>query len=165
METFSGYWPFVQGIHRFPVNSPHKGQWCRALMFSFICTWINGWVNNSEAGDLRCHSAHYDVIVAQYCWWPDDTKGMALALFFQNIKASTILCVEEGCVWQIRNYLSWNSCKDVTMSWAQVQPDSACAWQSQIMKFAWLLFVKKAETFPLFSNLVSLMMDYVNIVI
>ena len=34
-------------------NSPHKGQWCGALMFSLICVWINGWVNNREAGDLR----------------------------------------------------------------------------------------------------------------
>ena len=28
------YWPFVRGIHRPPVNSTHKGQWRRALMFS-----------------------------------------------------------------------------------------------------------------------------------
>ena len=32
-------------------------------MFSLICTWINGWVNNGEAGDLRRHRAHYDLIV------------------------------------------------------------------------------------------------------
>ena len=31
------YWPFVRGIHRSPVNSPHKGQWHGALMFSLIC--------------------------------------------------------------------------------------------------------------------------------
>ena len=29
----------------------------------FICAWLNGWINNCEAGDLRCHHAHYDVIV------------------------------------------------------------------------------------------------------
>ena len=34
-----------------------------ALMFSLICVWINGWVNNREAGDLRRYRAHYDVIV------------------------------------------------------------------------------------------------------
>ena len=45
-KHFSRYWPFVRGIHRSPVNSPHKGQWRRALMFSLICIWINGWVNN-----------------------------------------------------------------------------------------------------------------------
>ena len=34
------YWPFVRGIHRSPVNSPHKGQWRGVLMFSLICAWI-----------------------------------------------------------------------------------------------------------------------------
>ena len=63
---FPHYWPFVRGIHRSPVNSLHKGQWCGALMFSLICVWINGWVNNCEAGDLGRHRAHYDVIVMSY---------------------------------------------------------------------------------------------------
>ena len=62
-KHFPRYWPFVWGIHRSQVNSPHKGQWRIALIFSFICAWINGWVNNHEAGDLKCHLAHYDVIV------------------------------------------------------------------------------------------------------
>ena len=57
------YWPFVQGIRRWLVNSPHKGQWRGALMFSLICDWINAWVNNREAGDLRHYRAHYDVTV------------------------------------------------------------------------------------------------------
>ena len=46
-----------------PVNYPHKGQWRGALMFSLICVWINGWVNNHKAGDLKCYCAHYGVIV------------------------------------------------------------------------------------------------------
>ena len=41
-EHFPRYWPFVWGIHRSPVNSPHKGQCRGALIFSFICAWING---------------------------------------------------------------------------------------------------------------------------
>ena len=57
------HWHFVRGIHRSPVNSPLKGQWRRALMFSLICARINDWVNNGEAGDLRRHRVHYDVIV------------------------------------------------------------------------------------------------------
>ena len=32
-------------------------------MFSLICVWINDWVNNREASDLRRYRAHYDVIV------------------------------------------------------------------------------------------------------
>ena len=42
---------------------PHKGQWRGALVFSFICAWINGWANNRQAGDLRRHRTHYDVTV------------------------------------------------------------------------------------------------------
>ena len=44
-------------------NSPHKGQWRGALMLSLICAWINGWVNNGEAGNLKRHRVHYDVTV------------------------------------------------------------------------------------------------------
>ena len=52
-----------RGTQRSPVNSPSKGKWRGALMFSFNCPWTNGWINNSEAGDLKRHLAHYDVIV------------------------------------------------------------------------------------------------------
>ena len=62
-KYFPRYWPFVRGIHRSPVNSPHKGQGRGALMYSLIYVWINGWVNNREAGDLRRQRAHHDVIV------------------------------------------------------------------------------------------------------
>ena len=62
-KHFPRYWPFVRGIHWSPANSPHKGQWRGALMFYLICAWINGWVNNREAGDLRRNRAHYDVTV------------------------------------------------------------------------------------------------------
>ena len=62
-KHFPRNWPFVRGIHRSPVNSPHKGQWRGALLFSLICVWINIWINNREAGDLRRYRAQYDVIV------------------------------------------------------------------------------------------------------
>ena len=58
-KHFPRYRPFVRGIHRSPVNIPHKGQWRRALMFSLNYARISGWVNNR--GDLRRHRAHYDV--------------------------------------------------------------------------------------------------------
>ena len=62
-KHFPRYWPFVRGIHRSPVNSPHKGQWRGALMFTLVWARINGWVNNREADDLRRYRTHYDVIV------------------------------------------------------------------------------------------------------
>ena len=62
-KHFPLYWPIVRGIHRSPVNSPHKVQWRGALMFSLVCAWTNGFVSNRDAGDLRRHRAHYDVTV------------------------------------------------------------------------------------------------------
>ena len=63
---FPRYWPFVRGIHRSPMNSPHKGQWRGALMFSLICAWINRCVNNREAGYLTHYRAHYGVPVMKH---------------------------------------------------------------------------------------------------
>ena len=72
-KHFPHYWPFVRGIQQSPVNSPvnspHKGQWHGTLMVSLICAWINGWGNNREADDLRCHRAHYDVTVMINFGW------------------------------------------------------------------------------------------------
>ena len=65
-KHFPRNWPFVREIHRSPVNFPHKGQWRGALMFSLIYAWINDWVNNREAGDLRRQHGHYDVIVMMH---------------------------------------------------------------------------------------------------
>ena len=62
-EHFSRYWLFVRGIHRSLVTG-HR--WRGALMFSLICAWINGSVINREAGDLRRHRSHYNVIVMNY---------------------------------------------------------------------------------------------------
>ena len=63
MEAFSALLSLCAGNSPVPVNSPHKGQWRGALMFSLIYAWINDWVNNREAGDLRRQRGHYDVIV------------------------------------------------------------------------------------------------------
>ena len=79
-------WPFVRGIHRSPVNSPHKGQWRGALMFYLICALMNGWVNIREAGDLRRHHAHYDVIVMSM----DVGQGHEWTAFFIRTKKHLI---------------------------------------------------------------------------
>ena len=63
METFSALLAICAGNSPVTGEFPHKGQWRGALMYSLICVWINGWVNNREAGDLRRHRAHYDVTI------------------------------------------------------------------------------------------------------
>ena len=52
-KHFPLYWPFVRGIHWSPVNSPHKGQWRGALMFSLTCAWTNGSANNRLSKQSR----------------------------------------------------------------------------------------------------------------
>ena len=60
METFFALLAICAG------NPLVIGQWRGTLMFSLIYAWIKGWVNNREAGDLRRHRAHYEVILI-YC--------------------------------------------------------------------------------------------------
>ena len=62
-NIFPRNWPFVRGIHRSPVNSPHKASDAELWCFFFICVWIDDWVNNREADDLRRYRGHYDVTV------------------------------------------------------------------------------------------------------
>ena len=61
---FLRYRPFVRGIHRWiPLTKASDAElWC----FLWSAPWINGWVNNREAGDLRRHRAHYDVTLMSY---------------------------------------------------------------------------------------------------
>ena len=71
METFSALLAICAGNSPVPVNSPHKGQWRGTLMFSLFYARINGWANTGEAGNLRRHHTHYDVIVmiVHVCAW------------------------------------------------------------------------------------------------
>ena len=92
--AFRGIYRWLRGIHRSPVNSPHTDQWCRALMFSLICAWTNGRVNNQDAGDFRRHLAHYDVtvmwclIVIQWSGQPWDLSAFNVSLLsnFELVK-------------------------------------------------------------------------------
>ena len=63
METFSAWLGLRVGnslvTGEFASQRPVTG----SLMFSFICAWTNGWVNNRGTGDLRRYCAHYDVIL------------------------------------------------------------------------------------------------------
>ena len=92
------YWPSVRGIHQSPVNSPHKGLWRGALMFSLICARINGWVINRQAGELRRHRPHYDVILMSsmrhrddmvICLHPD--MDMSYYLMQSNVMEASLL--------------------------------------------------------------------------
>ena len=64
--TFPRHWPFVRGIHRTTVDFPRKGQWRRALMFSWICAYPSGWASSQDDGDLRLYRSNYDATAMNY---------------------------------------------------------------------------------------------------
>ena len=107
MEHFPRSWPFVRKIYRSPVNPPppHKGHWCRTLMFSFIWAWINSWVNNHEAGDFRCHRAHYDVTVMHLVWYID---FMSKQMIWKSTWESKMLMLSKWLV-----YIEWHTLKPI----------------------------------------------------
>ena len=52
-------------------NSPVTGEFLAQKPVTqsfdiFFDAWINGWVNNGEAGDLRRHRTHYDVTAMSF---------------------------------------------------------------------------------------------------
>ena len=93
-KHFPRHWPFVRGIHRSPLNSPHKGQWRGALMFPLICVWINSWVNNREAGDLRRYRTHYDVTVMCDMRVPIPVRSQCMGLTYINKCLAKVLTIQ-----------------------------------------------------------------------
>ena len=62
METFFALLGICAGIS--PVTGEFLAQ--RPVTRSFGVSWINGWVNDGDAGGLRRHRAHCDVTVMQH---------------------------------------------------------------------------------------------------
>ena len=139
METFSALLALCEGNS--PVTGhPNKGQWHAALVFSLICTWINGWVNNREAGDLRRRRVYYDVMAwkrfPQY--WPfarkftggfphKGPKLRTLYCFFVAI-LNKLLNKQSSCHHFLRydakmTYVKWNVCLDIQGQWVSEWED------------------------------------------
>ena len=94
LNTFRAVWfrnmmtSLNGNIFRVTGSLCKEGQW-RRVMFSFIYPWINRWVNNRYAGDLRRHCTYYDVTVMKHeyafefpvhsqihsCWWHGDATN------------------------------------------------------------------------------------------
>ena len=96
-KKFPRYWPFVRGIHRWPVNFLHKGQWRGALTTSLIWTWINGWVNNRKTGDLRRYRAHYDITIMKVCRF--------VMVSTSNVLQTSVTCYRLKSSWDL-----WHCC-------------------------------------------------------
>ena len=48
------------------------------FLWSALC--INGWVNNREAGDLKLHRVHYEVILMTNCKWLNPEQIMDIEI-------------------------------------------------------------------------------------
>ena len=81
METFSVLLAICAGNS--PVHGEFHAQRTVTRSFSLICVWINGWVNNRGAGDLRCYLAHYDVTVM---FIPQMSKTMIKVIYWSRNK-------------------------------------------------------------------------------
>ena len=62
-KHFPHYWPFVRGIHWWPVDSPHKG----LILWNFDSLFVklNNLLNN-----------HYSCQWFEMLWWPYDITGV-----------------------------------------------------------------------------------------
>ena len=89
----------MRGIHRSPVNSPHKGQWRGAVMFSLICAWINRWVNNRKAGNSPSRPLwrQCNVISVTTCHLPY-RDGIALTPSMLRLERSQWTMWYSGCL-------------------------------------------------------------------
>ena len=88
-------------------------------MFSLIFAWTNNWANNGDAGDLRRHRAHYDVIV------------MNLSLFVRNDR------------W-IQQHIFNSSPLDKITSISQTTFSSPFSWMKSLVfwfEFHWSLLI------------------------
>ena len=89
METLSALLAICAG------NSPMTGEFPAqrpvTRSFDVIFAWINGWVNNGEAGDLRRHRVHYDVNVMMHTVhrrlvFMADIQGLGLLIQFPSFR-------------------------------------------------------------------------------
>ena len=128
METFSVLLALCGGIHRSPLNSPHKGQWCEALIFSLIWAWSNGWVNNRDAGELRRHPAHYDV-----------TNDTWMNLMIKMMMMMMMMMINDHKSWLLRCNKWWyqfwcfdkfcSICLSVPFCYSVICNDDAIKWK------------------------------------
>ena len=108
---------------------PHtKASGAELWFFSLIRAWINGWVNNYEAGDYRRHRAHYDVTVMMSCPAGDKIytlnwmKNEAYKISFTWTGSQ--IWIRVNC-WQ---YMPLNAAHDLMMiiQYYQIAPVSPC---------------------------------------
>ena len=133
MGTFSALLALCAGNSLSPVNSPHKGQWHGALMFSLICDWTNGkskqsrrrWFETRSCSLWRHCNAHFqrdeNLILSYFIFWSSE----------QILRMP----------WQHRSHVSYTSyAKIIVIGWHKSAPAKFKSEQIELLKkfkFLW----------------------------
>ena len=143
--------PFVWRIHRSPVNSHHKGQWRGDLVFSLICAWTNGWVNNRDAGDLRRNRTHYDVTImytgSLHYWHPPVIVTHGITHGHWDNHTIFMMCLKQpSIIWMNEWHPSFNTLRPRKMAAVlQTTFSNAFSWMKIFefrLKFHWNWFLR-----------------------
>ena len=103
MKTLSVLLALWVGNSPVTKNSPHKGQWRGALMFSLICAWTHASAKHRDTYDLRCYWSHNDITIMIYVVIFYVTKGMIWKNLQKNIYKLLFQSIFE---WRYVNTLS-----------------------------------------------------------
>ena len=72
------YWPFVRGIHRLPVNSPHKDQWRGALICARTSSWCLLWSALNKQLDKQSTRRCFETPPRSLCRYYNDNSAHKL---------------------------------------------------------------------------------------
>ena len=125
METFSALLALCAGnslvTGEFLAQRPVTHSFC----ISFIWAWINGWVNNLKAGDLRHHRDHCNVTV----WYQVNASQKMKACVCNNIVYSPQIC------WELRYFKSSRDRRNDLIQRTAVK----------YLRYCWVLYEKSEE--------------------
>ena len=93
LKHFSCYWPFVRGIHRSPVDFPHKEQVTQSFdvfwVFFLVYAWTNGWTNSGISSDLIRYAGHMTSMKWTWLWCRSDA-GLAPSLWETSFQSNAV---------------------------------------------------------------------------
>ena len=98
-ETFSALLVNCVGNSQVKAEFPSQRPVTRNFDVSLICAWINGSVNNREAGDLRRHRAHYDVIVMIRPWINGRVKNHEAGELRRHRAHNDVTVMTSSCIY------------------------------------------------------------------
>ena len=131
-KHFPRYWPLMRGIHRSPVDSPHKGQWCRASMFSLICAWTNGWLETPSRSLCRhCNVQSARWVESHWCHNKSILNNLFVIVFMLSLTIKFITIWTNNLTMYFKMKRHSRGLFIHRTTWFQVKSDLFCSWLSK----------------------------------